>query len=189
MIWQQTKRIPIQIVQKKQHKFLNMLYSGTQGIPAMPENDSLLEPAKAIWHQPTTAMAISKETERNYLENGFGYFCCHLAPASLAVPADQKRTKQRSPPGVILGEKELKDLTCLAKQDVQPSTPKWKEWSRNNCFQSKEQIASIAQGAAKGNCFGNNHFCFEAVLFPLSLSPDLMSPQTLFQVTNSSVGF
>lgn len=53
----------MQIVQKKQHKFLNMLYSGTQGILAMPGNDGLLEPAKAIWHQPTTAMAISKETE------------------------------------------------------------------------------------------------------------------------------
>lgn len=90
----------------------------------MPENDSLLEPAKAIWHQPTPAMAISKETDRNYPENGFGYFCCHLAPGSLAVPADQKRTKQHSPPGLILREKELKDLTCLAKQDVQPSTPK-----------------------------------------------------------------
>lgn len=98
--------------------------SGTQGISAMPENDSLLELAKAIWHQTTTAMAISKETDRNYLENGFGYFCCHLAPGSLAVAADQKRTKQHSPPGLILREKELKDLTCLAKQDVQPSTPK-----------------------------------------------------------------
>lgn len=124
MIWQQPERIPIQIVQKKQHKFLNRLYSGTQGMPAMPGNDSLLEPAKAVWHQPTTAMVISKETDRNYLENGFGYFCCHLAPASLAVPAGQKRTEQHSPPGVILREKEIKDLTCLAKRDVQPSTPK-----------------------------------------------------------------
>lgn len=174
MIWQQPKRIPIQTVQKKQHKFLNMLYSGTQGISAMPENHSLLEPAKAIWHQPTTAMAISKETDRNYLENGFGYFCCHLAPGSQAVPADQRKTKQHSPPAVILREKELRDLTCLAKQDVQPSTPKWKEKTRNNCFQSKGQIAPIAQGAAKGkiNCFGNHHCCFEAMLF-IIIKPSL----------------
>lgn len=106
MIWQQPKRIPIQIVEKKQHKFFNMLYSGTQGKLAMPENDGLLEPAKATWHQLITAMAISKETDRNYLENGFGYFCCYLAPGSLAVPADQKRTKQHSPPGLILEERK-----------------------------------------------------------------------------------
>lgn len=126
MVWQQPKRIPIQIVEKKQHKFFNMLYSGTQGKLAMPENDGLLEPAKATWHQLITAMAISKETDRNYLENGFGYFCCYLAPGSLAVPADQKRTKQHTAlqDSSWRREKELQGLTCLTKQDVQPSTPK-----------------------------------------------------------------
>lgn len=48
--WQEPKKFPIQIVQKKQHKFLDMLHSGAQGILDMPENNGLLEPAKAIWH-------------------------------------------------------------------------------------------------------------------------------------------
>jgi len=40
--------------------------SRTQGILAMPEDDGLLEPAKAVWQQPTIATAISKEADRNY---------------------------------------------------------------------------------------------------------------------------
>lgn len=38
-----------------------MLYSRAQGMLAMPENDGMLETAKAVWQQSTTAMAISKK--------------------------------------------------------------------------------------------------------------------------------
>lgn len=34
---QEPKEFLIQIVQEKQHKFMDMLHSGTQGILAMPE--------------------------------------------------------------------------------------------------------------------------------------------------------
>ncbi|KAK2516845.1 hypothetical protein Q9233_013608 [Columba guinea] len=112
------------IVQEKQCKFLDMPYSRTQGILAVPENDGLLDPAKAIWHQPTIAMVISKEADRNYqsLVNGFGYFCSYIAPGSRVVQADQKRTKQHSPPGPILREKDLKVRFPGIKTYIDPDT-------------------------------------------------------------------
>lgn len=118
----------------------------------MPENDGLLEPAKAIWHQTTIAMAISKGADRNYqsLVNGFGYFCSRLAPGSLVVQADQKRTKQHSPPGPILREKDLKDWTCLAKGMFSHPPINERSELESTIFKVKDRLPKLPEEQQKG---------------------------------------
>lgn len=119
---------------------------------AVPENDGLLDPAKAIWHQPTIATVISKEADRNYqsLINGFGYFCSHIAPGSRVVQADQKRMKQHSPPGPILREKDLKDWTCFTKGMFSHLPVNKRSELEGTVFKVKDRLPKLSKQQQRG---------------------------------------
>lgn len=76
-------------VQEIMHTFLDILQSSAPGKLALPINEALSEPTKALWNTVASMASTAKHTGKHYhiLMHGYECFYSYTSPNSLVVTA------------------------------------------------------------------------------------------------------
>ncbi|EMP23888.1 hypothetical protein UY3_19062 [Chelonia mydas] len=83
-------------VQEKQHKLLKILQPASSAKITFPMDESITEPAEAIWQTPASAPPTNKRADRKYFvpAKGMEFLFSHPQACSLVVEAANQRSKQ-----------------------------------------------------------------------------------------------
>lgn len=70
-----TLKLPLEEVKDSQYKLLDTLQSVTPTQVALPNNEELMDPAKAVWQISGTILATCKWTDKKYCYQRTQDFC------------------------------------------------------------------------------------------------------------------